>query len=102
MVSFEERLQAAVSCYLARQKREAHPTGHWITLGDVRLWVIDPSEVRSCCRGIKTGDPREKFSGQWLQQHCRTATHVARLFQVDEKKLRAAVRDAKSPQLKLF
>lgn len=80
-------LANAVNAYLARQDRTAHPTG-WFD--NAHRWEPDDDERRPCCRGIRPPSRRWPWT---LMHHCRTATHVARLYGVDATALRRAARD---------
>jgi len=74
----------AVDEYLARQRRDRHPKGKFDSAG---RWYPSNSEVRDCCERIRSPSRRWPYS---LMLHCRTAKHVAALFNVSERTLRTA------------
>lgn len=101
-----DRLQEAVDCFKARREREAHPDGEFTRPGGTLTWTIAESERQSCCSGAAPSNlgGNQRFVGHWLNQHCRTITHVARLHGVNEDDLRTALRakPGDRTQLKLF
>jgi hypothetical protein len=59
------------------------PRGIWAPRGDtLRLWYPFPEEVRPCCEAVRLPDFKFPYV---LQRHCRSARHVAMLFNVDER-----------------
>lgn len=100
----DERLAAAVACFKARRDRKEHPKGEFRGERGSRAWRIDPAERQPCCTDAKASDlgGRQKFIGHWLNRHCRTIEHVARLHGVDPGDLRKALKAKPGGQLKLF
>jgi hypothetical protein len=82
----------AVSAYIARQARDAHPVGTFDRGG---RWYPADEEWRNCCARIRTPSRSWPYS---LLVHCRTVEHVAALYGVDVAELRRAVRVAKPPK----
>jgi len=76
--------EVAVDEYIARQRRHRHPKGKFDSAG---RWYPSRSEVRGCCERIRSPSRRWPYS---LMLHCRTAKHVAALFNVSERTLRTA------------
>lgn len=81
------RLRLALEALLAREAREQGPEGEWRD----GLWFPSPSERRPCCDGL-IPTPANK---QALESHCRSAVHVAALFDVPVLELRRALRRAR-------
>lgn len=81
-----EKLERAVKEYRDRQARRSHPEGSFKPSG---TWWPSEKESATCCNSIRTPSRAWPYS---LMTHCRTAKHVAKLFGVDEKELRAAAR----------
>lgn len=70
-------LARAVTEYMDRQDRVRHPDG---CSDGARRWDPYPAEQRACCRRIRVPSLAHPFS---LMVHCRTAAHVANLFDVN-------------------
>ena len=81
-----KRLNQAVSTYFARQSRREHPNGHFDHIG---RWKADSSEKQACCNGIRRASQQFPYS---LNSHCRTAKHIASLYEVDLRVLRHEIR----------
>ncbi len=81
-------MEAAVE-FLARRARRRNPDGQFDSCW---RWYPSDQERRPCCDGIRRPSRRWPYS---LMLHCRTARHVAELFGVDPRALRAALRDAR-------
>lgn len=81
-------VEQALSVYLSRQSRTAHPAGKFDRAG---RWYPAETEQCNCCRGIRTPSRAWPYS---LMTHCRSAEHVANLCGVDAKSLRKAAREA--------
>ncbi len=81
------RLRVALEAFLARESRAQSPEGEW----QEGLWFPSPSERRACCEGLQP-TPANK---QALESHCRSAVHVAALFEVPVLELRRALRKAR-------
>lgn len=90
-------LDFAYEVYLDRQeknpqKRRWAPLGVRVPFGNKAkgtsgyYWYPLPSEVRGCCTDIAPPTFRYPYV---FQRHCRTARHVAMLFNVDERHLTA-------------
>ncbi len=86
----EGRLLLALEALIARGSRAQGPEGDWIQ----GLWYPSPSERRPCCEGLLP-TPGNK---QALESHCRSAIHVAALFEVPVTDLRRAFRLARRAQ----
>jgi hypothetical protein len=70
--------------FVARELRLHHPDGRF---DDGGRFYPSQKEWRDCCAGIRTPSRAFPFS---LMTHCRTAKHIAKLYDVSEKDLRAA------------
>ena len=81
-------LERAIETFLARKARKVHPEGSFDVAG---RWEPSESEWRPCCRDIRRPSKRFPYS---LNRHCRSAEHIAHLFEVDPSELRAAIRKA--------
>lgn len=79
------KLTKAVKCYINRQARTEHPSGHSDNGG---RWYPDGHEACSCCDYIRTPSRGFPYS---LMVHCRTITHISALFEVDESLLRKSI-----------
>ncbi len=79
------RLRLAVEEFFARRSRRGHPEGDWLD----GLWYPSASERRRCCGGIR---PTAGYP-QALERHCRSQTHLAVLYEVPVRALKAAVRE---------
>ena len=86
---YQNRLNAAVVCYLERQSRYAHPAGKF---DGAQRWEPDEGERRKCCDGIRTPSRTWPYS---LMLHCRTMAHIAHLYDVNPRALRTAVTAAR-------
>lgn len=83
-------LEFAIEVYLDRQDRGNRRRFYapWGLSTKNKLWIPFPTEVRSCCTVV--GLPTMKYP--WaLHRHCRSARHVAMLFDVDERHILNAV-----------
>lgn len=74
-------LDVAVLEYLRRQDRLSHPAGKQDRGG---RWYPAPEERRPCCDRIRPPSRRWPWS---LMHHCRTAEHIAQLYNVDRTAL---------------
>lgn len=79
-------LHQAVTLYLARQNRTAHPEGKCDQAG---RWYPADAESRACCHSIRCPSRTWPWS---LMQHGRTAEHVAALLDVDATELKRIAR----------
>lgn len=86
----EGRLRLALEALLARESRAQGPEGEWRE----GLWFPSPGERRPCCEGLLP-TPANK---QALESHCRSAAHVAALYDVPVLELRRALRRARYAQ----
>lgn len=84
------RLGLALEAFLARESRAQGPEGEWRE----GLWFPSPNERRPCCEGLQP-TPANK---QALESHCRSAAHVAALFEVPVLDLRRALKRARIGQ----
>ncbi len=85
----ETRIDTAVTEYLRRQERLAHPFGRFDRAG--RFYLAE-AEQRECCGSIRCPSRRWPYS---QLTHARTAEHVARLYGVEPTELRRAARVAR-------
>ena len=76
----------AATEYLARKSRRSHPAGACDSGG---RWYPAESERRWCCSMIR--DPSRSWPWS-LMVHCRTAEHVAELFDVNDTDLKRVAR----------
>ncbi len=86
----EGRLRLALEAFLARESRAQGPEGEWRE----GLWFPSPGERRPCCEGLQP----TLANKQALESHCRSAVHVAALFEVPVLELRRALRKARYSQ----
>ena len=84
------RLALALEAFLARESRAQGPEGEWRE----GLWFPSPNERRPCCDGLQPS-PGNK---QALESHCRSAAHVAALYEVPVLDLRRALKRARIAQ----
>jgi hypothetical protein len=80
-----ELVQQAADVFEARQNGLEEPEGAWTD----RVWLPSDRERRPCCEGL---EPDRLKDPQKLRNHCRTLLHVASLFDLDSRVLRAEVR----------
>lgn len=71
--------------YISRRSRGTHPAGDFDAY---RRFTLDPSEICDCCTYIRAPSKRFPFS---QMVHARTLKHVAHMFGIPEKDVRAAV-----------
>ena len=81
-----QAMSRAVSTYLSRKDRRAHPDGTFDRAG---RWYPSDEEYQSCCDKIR--GPTRAFPYSYMT-HCRTVEHVANLCGVDARDLRQRVR----------
>lgn len=91
-MNYQEKLNDAALCYLARKKRHDHPSGRFDNAG---RWYPNNSEEQSCCKYIRS--PSRAYPHSYMV-HCRTIQHVANLHQVSLNDLKAAVRKLDPPK----
>ena len=82
----EEQIALAAQEYLNRQARKTHPEGKKDRAG---RWYPSEQEHQACCSAIRSPSRSWPWS---LMTHCRTAAHVAELYQVPVGELRRVVR----------
>lgn len=87
-VSDQERLEVALEEYNARKARDKHPAG---SFDRARRWAPSDDERQACCARVRGPSRAYPYP---LLVHCRTVEHVANLFDVDTRALRAASRRA--------
>lgn len=85
----DPKILGAVRVYLDRQAKISCPDGKCDSGG---RWYPSETEHQPCCRGIRS--PSRAWPRS-LQDHCRSACHVSRLFDVDELELTRAARALK-------
>lgn len=86
------RIDDAVTAFLARQDRTQHPDGKPDKGG---RWYPSDAEYQLCCDKIRR--PSRSYPWSYMV-HCRTAEHVANLFEVDVKDVRKAARKVRPPK----
>ena len=86
----DDRLAVAARCWIARHDRDEHPSGGW---DDAGRWYPTTAEAQPCCKHVVGPSRAHPYR---VMQHCRSAGHVAFLFDVDERELRRAVRRLQS------
>ena len=86
------KTQQAALEYVARKKRQAHPSGRRDNGG---RWHPHNNERRECCDRIRTPSRAFPYS---LMLHCRTAQHVASLYGVGLKELKKEIRKINPPE----
>jgi hypothetical protein len=79
----ENRTVEAGLEFACRDLRLRHPDG---TFDEGGRFYPSEKEARDCCANIRAPSRALPFS---LMKHCRTAKHVAKLYGVSEKAVRA-------------
>lgn len=74
--------------YLMRKNRTSHPSGRF---DNAQRFFPDQGEHRPCCTCVRSPSRAYPYS---LMTHCRSAEHVANLYDVDASALRRAARKA--------
>ncbi len=85
----EARLREAAECYLARQQQRQHPDGGFDSAG---RWHPNDRERQACCVHVRGASRRWPYTHM---DHCRTVSHISRLYSVDTVALRRALAHAK-------
>lgn len=80
------QLEIAAREYISRRDRITNPDGKFDKQG--RFYPSD-NERCSCCNVVRS--PSKRFPYSYMV-HCRTITHIAKLYEVDEKELRKEVK----------
>jgi Uncharacterised protein family (UPF0158) len=75
--------------FVCRELRLHHPDG---TFDDGGRFYPSEKEVRDCCANIRAPSRAFPFS---LMTHCRTVKHVAKLYDVSQKELKAGAEKVK-------
>lgn len=86
----EDRVSEAAIEYLKRKLRATHPPGKF----EKSKW--HPEAYFTCCSSIRAPSRAHPWS---LMTHCRTATHIANEFGVEEKAIKDRVRLKSLPLL---
>ncbi len=89
-----QKLEQAAKEYVGRRERMVHPDGYFDNAG---RWYPYSDEVQNCCKGIRSPSRAYPYS---YMTHCRTAIHVANLYEVDATDLRRAVKEMDGSQVK--
>lgn len=89
----EDRLQEAAARFLARQARREHPAGLFDRRG---RWYPIEAEWQDCCAAVSGPSHRHPYS---YMTHCRTVSHVSRMFGVDTVTLRETIACARREAL---
>lgn len=87
-IEMTPELAAAVKTFRSRQARYDHPDG---CFDNANRWYPSDDERCDCCDYIRS--PSRVWPNS-LNTHCRSAEHVANLFNVDVTLLRRAARAA--------
>ncbi len=82
----DTQILKAAQEYLDRRDRITNPDGKFDRAG---RWYPSESEECDCCSGIRTPSRAYPYS---YMVHCRTAAHVAALYNVDVRDVRKAAR----------
>lgn len=80
------RTNAAARTYLLRQARLEHPDGHFDAAG---RWHPRDGERCPCCTAVRPPSAAHPYT---LNRHCRSAAHVAALYDVDRNEMLLAAR----------
>lgn len=83
-------LNTAVATYIHRQNRSENPSGKFDSAG---RWYPSDAEQHACCNAIRSPSRHWPYS---LMLHCRTAEHIAHVYDVDAKSIRAEARRMRS------
>lgn len=79
--------QVAARLYINRKNGTEHPDGRFLHNG---VWIPSDTEVRWCCETIRRPSMMHPYA---FLSHCRTIKHIAIMFDVDERRLRALIRE---------
>lgn len=82
--AIDENLLNATAEFIARQERTAHPEGKFDNGG--RWYPNEETEKCECCNYIRRPSRAFPFS---MMVHCRTAEHIANLYNVNAKDIKA-------------
>lgn len=85
-MKIDAKLQQAAQAYIDRKAGKSYPAGRHDRGG---RWYPDADERQVCCSQIR--EPSRAWP-RTLQLHCHSATHVARLFDVEELDLKRTAR----------
>lgn len=88
--SISPSLIDAVCCFIDRQNRSSNPYGNFDNGG---RWYPSSGEVCICCEAIRSPSRIWNYS---LMTHCRSAVHIATLFNVDAGELKKLARMIKN------
>ncbi len=80
------QIDAAAREFIARKDRDSHPDGKFDNAG---RWYPSDDEWTPGCRYVREPSRAWPYS---LMQHCRTAEHVAELYNVDPSDVRKRAR----------
>lgn len=72
----------AARLFVSRKNRESHPQGEF---DKQKRFYPNQSELQDCCSEIRRPSAAYPFS---LMVHCRSAKHIANMFDVSEKELK--------------
>lgn len=75
-------LEKAAKLFVDRQNRDAHPNGEF---DNAKRWYPSKDEKCECCENLRSPSRAYPYS---LMVHCRTAKHIANLYDVPEKELK--------------
>ncbi len=78
--------------YIKRQDRTAHPAGKFDNVG---RWYPSDGEKCNCCKSVRSPSRAWPYS---YMVHCRTAEHVAHIYNVDVKDVRREARRIRKEQ----
>lgn len=80
----DRKLSQAVERYYDLQSRRVHPAGRF---DNAQRWTPTTQEREKCCDSIRTPTRNYPYS---LMVHCRSISHVAIKFGIDESEIRRA------------
>lgn len=83
---------AAAQTFIDRSDRLEHPHGQF---DNARRWYPDAGERCECCEHIRR--PSRGYPFSWMK-HCRSAVHLANLYDVDATLLRRAARQLRAAE----
>ena len=86
IMKISNELRQAVKSYIKRKYRIEHPQGTFDRAG---RWYPDVDEKCECCWSIRQPSGQFPYS---LMVHCRSAEHIVRLYEVDQKEFKRLAR----------
>jgi hypothetical protein len=89
-----KKAEEAAKEYIARQSRYTHPDGKFDCGG---RWYPAEDEQRDCCKHIRP--PSKSYPYSYLV-HCRSAEHIAELYEVSRQELLREAKRIKKEEVK--